>query len=105
MTKKQIKAIEKRVDRGIKWLDKKRPGWHKKIVFKNLDMGGLKTCICGQVFGNYMNVTFSTDRYGKSAVSLGFITKDSLLDGEDHWDALGEVWKQKIREYRKKLKK
>ena len=90
--------IRKRVKRGIKWLDKTKPGWMKKIVFKRLRMAGDKTCICGQVFGDWRKVRTNLSIW--ECAELGF---NPHIDGkEDEWDTLEEVWKEEIRKHRKK---
>ena len=93
MTKKQIETIRKRVKRGIKWLDKEKPNWIKLIFFNRLKMVGFKTCICGQVFGDFYNVSLSS----KTIHSYGF-DASALYE----YDTLGEVWKEEIRKIKKK---
>ncbi len=105
MTKTQQETIEKRVDRGAKWLDKQKPEWHRKIVFKNLDMSDPDTCIIGQLFGKFSDAPMSEIQ----EVSLGFNISDAIADllwdaRQEHWDALEETWKDKIRAIRKKAR-
>lgn len=50
LSQKELKRLDKAVDRGAALLDKKKPGWWKQIVFKNLDMGDSCRCVLGQVY-------------------------------------------------------
>lgn len=57
MSKKiSVSVLEKRVTEGIKWLDAVKPRWKKKIDLKKLDISGMKVCILGQVFGDFLFV-------------------------------------------------
>ena len=102
MTKKEIKIIEKRVDRGIKWLDKNKPGWQNRIVFKRLRMSSDSTCICGQLFGSFSESPFGDHNKDNLSISLGFYTPPPT--DYQYYSELGEIWKRKIRAIRKKAR-
>jgi hypothetical protein len=45
------------VERGIRWLDKEHPGWHKKIDLRILDLNQCRKCVLGQLFGDFNRFT------------------------------------------------
>ena len=51
-------VAQKRIDKGVAWLDKVRPGWEKEIDVETLEMSEMDSCILGQLFGNVRNVEF-----------------------------------------------
>lgn len=46
-------TVEKRVENGVKWLDKYGPDdWRNKVDIKELDLSSGCQCVLGQVFAN-----------------------------------------------------
>jgi len=43
----------KRIARGARWLDKKYPGWYKRVNVNYLDPGSSTDCVIGQTVGNF----------------------------------------------------
>lgn len=59
MTK--TKELEKRVKRGVKWLNEVKPGWHKKIDLKTLNLKDAGVCVCGQLFEDFWQTIYKDD--------------------------------------------
>lgn len=111
------KSVEKRVERGVKFLDKAHKGrsWVKKVKLGLLNMGNGNTCVIGQVYGGWGSmVTSEAAVYNgyilteKQAARLGFQSKHVLKpSGEDgqkeqkEFDTLQIVWLDKLRKLKK----
>lgn len=97
----KISILQRRVKKGIKYLNEVKPGWHKKINLDILSLSNERVCICGQIFENFFNVILASDNsFGratprkkismtmKQAVSKGFV-----LDGDGgSYDTLTRIW-------------
>ncbi len=108
----KIKELEKKVERGIKWLDKVKPGWHKKINLEVLNLNNSSVCVCGQVFGDFWKSIYENEhaswRKGeaikgdkaamtlKQSISRGFYTKN------DDYTLLTSIWFMKISKLKEK---
>ena len=90
-----IKSIEKRVNAGVRWLDKNRKGWLGRINLRKLDLGNRDTCIIGELDGDYSD-TFSGEKEEK-AIKLGFNTEN-----DKEFSVLTQVWFKKIIDLRLK---
>jgi hypothetical protein len=95
------KELEKNVERGIKWLNK-RPtmsGWHNKIDVETLDISHPNRCIAGQL--KLWND--ETVRKLDTAISLGM-----MLPRDREWmegnDILTSMWRKRILELRNQNK-
>jgi hypothetical protein len=119
------KQMVSRVQKGIKFLNKTNPGWHKKVKLKNLDMFDDANCILGQLYGglpfyeaiekvgirqsevslSYHNAALDAGSpYGFSFtyVFMGKLEKKDPTDklAKDLFKQLTEVWKTEIRKLR-----
>lgn len=69
---------EKRVARGVKWLDANAPGWTLKVNPDTLDLGTSRDCVLGQVYGDYNACppiqSRATGNVARFAVRHGFDT-------------------------------
>ena len=88
---KQEIITRNRVKEGIKWLNRRKPNWFKKINFKILNMGSNRTCVCGQALGSM----FEHFEDMELAIPLGFYTD------EVSWDFLQKIWIEEIKKLRK----
>jgi hypothetical protein len=79
LTEQQLNA---RIDKGIEYLDKVKPGWEKLINLDKLNMGG-STCVCNQ-----LNIDQAMNQ------ELGFYTAGNLYSPSE----TDELWKKRIRE-------
>ncbi len=97
--RQQIKLYNKRIDAGIKWLNKFAKGWIAKIDLKNLDLNDRNACVLGFVFEDFWNQVYSdSDPYCKNekmsfekSISLGFAAEE-----KDGYDLLTHLWFCKI---------
>ncbi len=90
-------SYEKRVLKGIKWLNKNKPGWYNKFDFSMFDLKNVKVCVLGQAYGDYWKVVSSTGSKKltvKQAVDMGFNEQNDWGgDGEQGaWDLLSQIW-------------
>lgn len=93
----KFKKLTKRVDRGVKLLDKKKPKWFKKIDLKNLDLNSESNCVLGQVYGSY------TD--GCDKLNLNFGIKHGFANPHDVKEPDFMKFCDKINAYNDQLKK
>lgn len=115
ITKTHIKDIQARVKRGAKWLDKREPGWERKVSPETLDMSLGSSCLLGQVYDDIADkggrdwvngYDVGTDlleedkqefpeRYGNLASYYGFdegSVEDEESDMNHFWSVLAEEW-------------
>ena len=91
MFKKQIKL-------GMAFLDKRQTGWKDKINVEHLQMVDLRSCILGQLFGNYVDAEEILDLPMEGAVACGFLLPNGLLQKEPtSYDQLTNEWKAELR--------
>ena len=98
MTKKKL--YTKRVNKGIKWLNKYYPGWFRKIKISELQMASGLTCICGQLYGQFSNI-YKEGFSGLETVSHGFYLSIIIRDDSDYL-LLTDIWTEKIKKLIKK---
>lgn len=94
-------TIKQRVKAGAKFLDKREPGWEKKVNLKKLQMYNCFSCVLGQTDSDYDSHKKGLRISEDQAVRLGFQiagNKYSL----SKFNFLTEAWKDLIRKRRKK---
>jgi len=95
-----IKELEVKVQSGITWLNKEKPGWHKGIDLKILDLSDSNTCVCGQVFGNYVSTVLGADRkmtpIKASARGFDLQTSQESKSKYFNFDNLQVIWYREI---------
>jgi hypothetical protein len=101
ISRKQVDAYEKRVDAGIRWLNKNKPGWVASIDTRTLNLESAGVCVLGQLFNGFwqdvQDVSDTTTGRLLSrpkAVKLGFAEDEA--EKEDY-DLLTFIWAHKIR--------
>ena len=114
MKKPTIKELQKRVDAGARWLNKVKPGWYDNIELDNLEMKDANICICGQLFGHFMDVIIDKEDYSEREEHIeekymmtpnqcdarGFDKRDE--DSSLVYDLLTSLWLEKIIMLRRK---
>ncbi len=109
--KRSVKILKARVKKGIKWLDKEvgRKAWLKRVSLKKLDLSNSYTCVCGQVFGDFMTGLFRANKNPENASSIKTIKLGFYLDyseKEKHsYGTLQYIWYKEISKLKKRLKK
>lgn len=98
-------AYDKRVEKGIAWLNKNKPGWSKIIKLEKLDLSETEVCILGQAYKNFWNAIIEDDGgegtqgilTQAQAKKLGFM--ESGVDGNEsnNYDLLTTIWFEKIK--------
>lgn len=82
MEGKEIIAIERKVAKGVKWLDKNigRAKWSKKIKANHLNLGSSMTCVIGEVLGDYNELNEQYSIGDEEADSMGFVINNPLSE-------------------------
>ena len=94
-------TIADRVQNGINFLDKERPGWYDAIDLDQLNMTHTYLCIVGQVYGD-RDPTFTLFSFYKiigdykNAVEMGFDTGGT----DEAYSELENEWKNRITQIR-----
>ena len=121
--KQRMAELRPKVLAGARFLDKKKPNWHKKVDLSTLNLSEPCHCILGQVEGgshskwddngwskgiekyNLYNLEDESGEYSK-AVAYGFTLDGFTLDGgdSDNWDILDELWGEAVAKRRGKKK-
>ncbi len=87
-----IDSLRKRRDRGIKLLDKKRPGWKRKVKPALLELASGYSCILGQAYPGHFDEGIEKLNLSSDQIrAFGFDTDISglPLEVEEAFDALG----------------
>lgn len=82
-----------RVAAGMRLLDKRMPGWEKKINLQTLDIRSYRNCIIAQIFGDYVPEKL----FGKDNIKQR-ISHGTTWGSNDNIDLakLTAVWKRAI---------
>ncbi len=101
MANKTINTIiRERVSRGVKLLNRVKPGWFRKVRPRKLNMADCWECILGQLFGEYTT--------GQSELFKWWDTVKSIKHGfSDHTQVYGpkdlkEAWLEVITTLRRR---
>lgn len=112
-----VKELVKRVEKGIKWLNKHKKGWYKDIDLNILDLSQEDVCVVGQLYESFWKGKISTLRYisydfktlsngmtTKEGEKCGFFLEDAYarVDGQTGYDTLTRIWWLEIVELRSK---
>lgn len=98
-----VSIEERRVNKGIKLLNRIYPDWYKRIDLDTLDMSSYSRCILGQLFREYAyGISYLSDetRYRNitfSATEYGFDIYGRDHDEYEAYDRLNQVWYDKVR--------
>lgn len=107
--------MRERAERGAALLDTVRPYWYESISIGALDISDCRTCVLGQVYGDYaaglkelfpdassfrstasdgdeLSANTTSDYYGYSMFDV------SMMRG--HWEKLTQAWRDIIAERR-----
>jgi hypothetical protein len=57
----KFNRYQKRIDAGIRWLNRAMPDWHQLIDLDRLKMDDASTCMVGQTFENFWNKFLGPD--------------------------------------------
>lgn len=102
-------VARKVVARGAKSLDKRMPGWHRKVAITSLNMGSSCSCVLGQLAGRYVNldaIGWEDDVRPSYSDMVDALKLDEFKFGFDTWgrevtyDELRDAWIAAIRERR-----
>ncbi len=89
------------VERGVKLLDERRPGWWKEIDLHTFRMHECAACVCGQLYGDWDIVAFK-ELFDTESFTLGsHLSRDygfsiPLNRSESAWEELQDAWETVI---------
>ncbi len=113
----EILKMQKRVKRGIRYLNEVKPNWYKKINLNKLNLQKEDVCVCGQLFKSFWSVIYHDDTYDgearkqkkiamryKDACKRGFaLTKNLYIHNKkESYDLLTRIWYIEICKLREK---
>lgn len=81
-----------KVSRGIKLLNRMKPGWEKKVSLKKLHMHRCESCILGQVFGEFHAGRAKLHLDFKGTQERGF-----TISNNTYWSGLESAWKKRLK--------
>lgn len=84
------------IEKGVKKLDKKIPGWDERIDIDLLDLGSDYDCVLGQLYGSYYSGRRELEDMGvkvgeKRMVKMGF-----FRESRHEYKSLDEAWREEI---------
>lgn len=85
--------LEAQVKLGTEWLDSNRPGWYEKIDINLLQMNSCKSCIFGQLDGDYL---YAMDLIKKKPLSNWATDRGFCPDTMTQAEQLTILWKDVI---------
>lgn len=102
-----INRYEKRVNAGVRWLNRNRKGWLGAIKSEILNLESVKSCVLGQLFENFWVRVSDPDEGNETgklpfekSVSLGFAEPKEAA--RQNYDLLTFTWQQKIKQLKAK---
>lgn len=105
MTKRDLRSIAARARRGARLLDKKLPGWHRKVKITTLDISECRDCALGQAHPSGFSAGVWDVLEGEEKPSrviaprLVYFGFDQVRG--DDYGPLTEAWKDEIRDRRR----
>ncbi|HWP38979.1 MAG TPA: hypothetical protein VNL18_15640 [Gemmatimonadales bacterium] len=97
MSKSEKDAIKAAVQRGVRWLDRHRPGWENLIDPETLDLGSPCRCVLGQLDGDFFEASWAAGLSKAGTARLGL----SAPQGASY-PSLTAAWKRVIRARQRK---
>lgn len=91
---------------GMKWLDRNKKGWDKKINLRKLDLGDGNVCITGQLYGDFWDEFIKKDEMTEAdSIRHGFyLLSDEGENMSRGYDALTSIWFYELLARRAKCK-
>ncbi len=84
----ETSKLVNRVNRGVKFLNQKRPGWHKEVKLTELDLYHPLHCLMGQLYGNFFN---AMHQFGMANESWGGVDRvDAMTKGAKYGFSFSE---------------
>jgi hypothetical protein len=87
-----------RVEAGALFLDENNPGWEASIRTAELDLGNIKSCVFGQLYGDYEEALESLNWTDDNAAGMGFFVPthddygDPVPDTTEQYQVLTRLW-------------
>ena len=89
---KKNKTVNRRIQRGITFLDAQKSGWREEVDPDTLKMSTDDYCILGQVFGSFDSACDSLGLDHDIAAHMGF-TRTKRIG----WKRLTKQWRKAIK--------
>jgi len=94
--------LNERIDKGVEYLDRVRPGWADEIDLEHLHLVTGCQCVIGQLHGDYSKWCRSTDSVDGVAHGFSFSVWE-ILAGLADWKVLDRLWIARIRALQSKV--
>jgi len=92
-----LQELEKRVEAGARFLDKRQPCWECQVDTEDLDISSHEHDIIFQLFGEY-NIAVSKLKLGESTWKKGFCPENGdALSMHQESKLLGKLWKDRVK--------
>ena len=97
LTDKQRGELDRCIRRGIKFLNKEKPGWTHVVDLRALNMKSMYSCVAGQALGT---ACWDHDVVLHNQIRYGFCPQWSISEHMESWAYLKQRWKEVIKEIR-----
>lgn len=100
--KPSVSILEKRVKKGVKFLNSKRVGWYKKVSIEVLDLSDETMCVLGKLSGDFWNIVSPRSSSGLKmseveAMERGFwLNLKNLKCRDKYYPILTAIWRVEI---------
>lgn len=84
------------IAKGIDYLDSVNPNWRESVNPASLNMVNARSCVLGQVFGNYYEAVQGVRAAGKYPAALGFTYDGQGSLSDAPWSDLNQQWREAI---------
>ncbi len=105
-----VEEMNKKIDKGVKWLDENAPTWRTTVKPDKLEMRWPCSCMIGRCFGSFWSkfmwpaslsgvTTFGPGRLSfDEAIAMGFaLPFDTATEAAD-WLVLNRLWQDRLEE-------
>ncbi len=97
MNKRQNDKIVRAAARGAKWLDKRLPGWSRKVKRRKVRMEDDCGCILGQIGGSFSTMVDELDLDLDQTIRYGFMLDDDMRPLDEPWKDLTDAWRDELK--------
>ena len=93
----ETKELEKRVIRGVKFLDEHYPGWLQEIDVDRLNLEHYSNCVLGQLYGDFGDGMYDLELSEEDIEFFGFfIPRHDPTVFKQAYERLTLAWKDML---------
>lgn len=107
----QHNELSRRIQVGIKWLNKTEPNWINKVKITQFRIEHTEQCVIGQVFGDYIRLkNMHNDEFPDNAGGFALDYHSKYKEGNNitllpFWKTLQKLWLVELRRLKKAQRK